>query len=1185
MIVVRTKRVILGLILVFSFVFLFCVRDTSALDQSGVYKKALLNALQTCYSDTYTKTETSSVSNGVDDILTESGKGNSDHTGETVVIPNHNLGNTLRNNARLSCWALFNGIDHWREGKADGLFTLFGKSFDANGLGYEEVRYTVRGSNDTATDHCLYYSYRYNDDTQKDEYKITKTGESDKVCFAVDDNGYVVKDEYGYPMKAEEPSEHDFSKVDLYGRLEYINDNSFEIRIQTEAFSYGDDYMTPKKVRCRFLDDENYKFADLKQCLLDYLSDKGNSINISTVNPYTPTVFHVTIDGFYEQEKNNTSTIYSNWYKGGELQIPDSIAEAATKRQRASNAALRYFTDNDKATFYEYKFSEQEKLDIMNYYIELELKSEDNMFSINLDTCYDSVEELGDSYGVLKGGKWCVVENVNTVSDTFNIVMDNNYFFENVSFEELLTRLKAIDSSQINAVDGSIDEDGFVDSDAPVQPTCLNTGAAGSLGWIVCPILSGLSTAANNAYNDFIKPALQVSPQLFTDFGGDTKQAWSVFQGFANILFIILFMVVIFSQLTGVGIDNYGIKKILPKLIVAAILINLSYIICVAFIDVSNIVGNALQSLFDALSEPLGIQPNASINLTQDGIDKSLGATGLTGLALLGIVVVNIWAVVADGGGVEALVLALLVAAIGVVAAIFSLFLVLAAREAAIVVLTIISPLAFACMILPNTKKLFDKWVNAGKALLLLYPICGLLVGGGNYVSKLLLSSGMAAEGFSAAFMAMIIGVVPIFFIPTLTKNSLQALGNIGAKIAGLGKSFGGKMQGNLDKAWKGSQGYKERVEDRSKQEAFMRARRIASGLERKKARNGGNLSENDQLRLSRAYGAIESEADRRNQAHVNSMEEMHEAKMNKQAFDTASSAANTLLYGDNEYLRGKNIEADLQTRGNHDRGVLYTRPGFAASKRSQMDSQIRSEIRKAHSERLSNASKSEKQSAFSNAIHYNNGISHEDAVEQMDAAWDALTSSGDTDQILDTLNRFDLNGVDTDMRDRIMAKAAASGNAALKGWSKAQTIDDNGVLTASTTLSDYVRNGDFSNYLATDAGLNALNSADKETLEYLQNHGGSSLNAGAIANMATSAANNNERSAKAVAGMINEFNAAAVGSAINAEGLTRLSNTMAQAIGASNLQAAINEINKSENATLKAKLDNKVKETLGITD
>ena len=47
MIVVRTKRVILGLILVFSFVFLFCVRDTSALDQSGVYKKALLNALQT----------------------------------------------------------------------------------------------------------------------------------------------------------------------------------------------------------------------------------------------------------------------------------------------------------------------------------------------------------------------------------------------------------------------------------------------------------------------------------------------------------------------------------------------------------------------------------------------------------------------------------------------------------------------------------------------------------------------------------------------------------------------------------------------------------------------------------------------------------------------------------------------------------------------------------------------------------------------------------------------------------------------------------------------------------------------------------------------------------------------------------------------------------------------------------
>ena len=57
-------------------------------------------------------------------------------------------------------------------------------------------------------------------------------------------------------------------------------------------------------------------------------------------------------------------------------------------------------------------------------------------------------------------------------------------------------------------------------------------------------------------------------------------EGWNTFRDIANVIFVILLMVVIFSQLTGVGIDNYGIKKILPKLIIAAILINLSYLIC-----------------------------------------------------------------------------------------------------------------------------------------------------------------------------------------------------------------------------------------------------------------------------------------------------------------------------------------------------------------------------------------------------------------------------------------------------------------------------------------------------------------------------------------------------------------------------------------------------------------------------
>ena len=1148
------KRVVMLVVLAFVFNLLLSVKSTMALDANAIYKKALLNALPECYSNAYMVDSLTNVTD-FPSFFTKDGKGGVSFSGDTIVIPNNNLGNTLSGNARLSCYALFKGVD-WHSKHADGLFTIFGKgnyNGNAKDLGYEEIR-----DSESGTDKCIYFEYQFV------EVNGPITHDSDRVCFALD------KDDHFKEIDGTvRPS---YTHV-VYGKGEkliggFLNYNSiissgFTFGITTHVTTYpmGTGTSGPGQFieNCRATSD--LTFYDLLNCVKKY---DDYDITVDYNGNLTP-VTVLRFDEYKNESGEGSSVLSGNWWKGGD---PDKI-EQPERIKNASLAALRYFTDGSVSSFEENAFKPQEKYDLMKYYVELELTNHPSELGISSENCYNDIGELGEgNYGVLQNGQWCEIIGVERITDTFNIVSsENDRLLKNVTFSELLTEMMATDLSQINVEESDVNKTGLVENPGESEePTCLNTGAAGSLGWIICPILSGLSSAANAAYEDFIEPALQVSPKLFTDFGGNTWQAWSIFQGFANIAFIILFLVVIFSQLTGVGIDNYGIKKILPKLIIAAVLINLSYIICVALIDVSNIIGNALQSLFDALSQPLGIQPNADINLTESGI-ASIGATGLTGLALLGIVVVNIWAVVADGGGVEALVLALLVAAIGVVMAIFSLFLILAAREAAIVVLTIISPLAFACMILPNTKKLFEKWVGAGKALLMLYPICGLLVGGGNYVSKLLLSSGMAAQGFSAAFMAMVIGAVPIFFIPSLTKGSIRALGDIGNKISGMGKSFGNKLQGNVDKAWKGSQGYKERAEDRRNQEAFRRARRIANGLERKRARNGGNLSERDKLRLSRAYGTVESEADRRYQAEVGSTSEVHVAKLRKQAFDTANSTANTLLYGDNDYLRGKELEADVQLEGNRERGVLYTRQGVADSKRSQMQAQIRSEIKKAHSERLSNASKVDKENALSDAIYYNNGISHEDAVEQMDAAWDALASSGDTDLLLRTLGSFNLNSVDQDMRDRIVAKAASSGNTLLKGWSK----------NPNMTLNNYAISS-FNDYLKDQAGLNALNTADKETLEYLQGHGGSSLDAGVIANMATSAANDNERSARAVAAMVNRSNAAAIGKAINADGLTKLNETMVNAIGADNLKAAFDEIRKPGNEALMAKLDNKVK-------
>lgn len=354
-----------------------------------------------------------------------------------------------------------------------------------------------------------------------------------------------------------------------------------------------------------------------------------------------------------------------------------------------------------------------------------------------------------------------------------------------------------------------------------VAEKCENMGGAQSLGWIVCPILTWMGEASSDLYNKYVEPSLQIDPKLFTDDYSDVAGAWGTFQNIANIIFVILLLIVIFSQLTGVGIDNYGIKRILPKLIVVAILINLSYAVCIVAVDLSNILGNGFQALFDGLGETLKVAMNDSINIEGTNVDISSASGTLASVGVLSSVVIATGAMWKN----PAIPLSLLVSALGVLISIIFLFILLSAREAAIVILTVISPVAIVCYALPNTKKVFDRWLKIFEGLLLVYPIAGLLVGGGNYVARLLLTAGFAQAGFISAFTAMIAGIVPIFFIPSVLKSSFAAMGNLGARISG----FGDRLGSGVTRGIRSTEGYK------SLQKAgYARKTRINAGLDSK---------------------------------------------------------------------------------------------------------------------------------------------------------------------------------------------------------------------------------------------------------------------------------------------------------------------------------------------------------------
>lgn len=344
--------------------------------------------------------------------------------------------------------------------------------------------------------------------------------------------------------------------------------------------------------------------------------------------------------------------------------------------------------------------------------------------------------------------------------------------------------------------------------DEETAPTCYNSSS--SLSWILCPVLNILATVTEGVYVDAIAPNLEMQADLM---GDDTRSVWVDIRNYANIAFVIVFLVVIFSQVTGVGLDNYNVKKILPKLIIVAVLVNLSFIICQIAVDVSNIVGASIYDLFNNISIEVPTNTATSIASFAKGVAAwvTTGAVAFVGINFL----VNntaIW------------VVPLILFMIGAVISVLFFAILLGVRKAGIIILVVLSPIAIVCYALPNTKKVYDRWFKILTSLLLLYPICGALVGGGEFASKLLLKVGHSTgAGFFFQLVAMLIQIVPVFFIPTIVRSSFQAMGNLGNRMMGLRDRWSRGLTG----AVRGTEGMKDLQQRRAGQDAMRRVNRF----------------------------------------------------------------------------------------------------------------------------------------------------------------------------------------------------------------------------------------------------------------------------------------------------------------------------------------------------------------------
>ena len=272
---------------------------------------------------------------------------------------------------------------------------------------------------------------------------------------------------------------------------------------------------------------------------------------------------------------------------------------------------------------------------------------------------------------------------------------------------------------------------------------CLST--SGGFAWIICPI-GDLASQAIKVMDDLMYDLLSIPTDQWENSGA--KIAWSSMVLIASSLIVLITLVGVASQVFNFDfVSAYTIRKILPKLFIGAIAIQLSWFLGTVMINISNDIGYGTQALivtpFENVAKEVINEKKANNDPQANKIEVDNDSNGWVSFAEI----MNFYYVTADhpqaaasatlfgglvavGVGIGSLFLAgpavittLFLGLISALIAILIALVVIALRYVLVLGLLVIMPLAIAAWILPSTKKWFDRWWDMFFALLAMFPI------------------------------------------------------------------------------------------------------------------------------------------------------------------------------------------------------------------------------------------------------------------------------------------------------------------------------------------------------------------------------------------------------------------------------------------------------------------------------
>lgn len=269
---------------------------------------------------------------------------------------------------------------------------------------------------------------------------------------------------------------------------------------------------------------------------------------------------------------------------------------------------------------------------------------------------------------------------------------------------------------------------------APSGTDSTSTCAIEGVGIVICGWLRAIARISDELFNVLANYFLAIEPELFND-ESPTRDAWEQARNLANVVFVIAFVVLIYSQITGGLMSNYGIKRMLPRLIIVALAVNLSYILCQGLIDASNILGYNIKDAMSTLTKDLPPVMGSSSRVQTGGGSLSNIIAAVAGVAILA------WPVLSMGMAIIT----------GVLVTVITTVLILLIRKAVLVLFVVVSPLIFVAYLLPNTEGIAKKGVKAAVELAMVFPMIAFALGIGELAGGIVLNSNIQGNSTQTA--------------------------------------------------------------------------------------------------------------------------------------------------------------------------------------------------------------------------------------------------------------------------------------------------------------------------------------------------------------------------------------------------------------------------------------------------